>query len=933
MTLRIRVQVSLFFLVVWWSITLPAAALDVPLEVKEPSGVTRSAEPVTVGVPLPNTPGFTNTASLALYDGATVIPAQFRVLSRWGGTVDAADCPLRWVLVDFQAALTANETRTYHLKDTGPVTAPATSLTVDASDPAVLLIDTGAMTVTLNRQRGNLIDRVVVNGQIVSDDPTTERLRSGVQMVVEGGGVYRAGYASNPEVVVEEQGPVRVTVRVVTNLADSSGTSLRGGNVRVTHRLTFHANSAEIGLRTWLENNATFGDPGNGGAIPENILYFDSMVMDVPLAISGTRTVRTQGYEGTGADTDTWRVYQAHQLTNLNDESENFTYTIMHNVGQATTGTRHDGWIDVADANGGVTAGVRWFWQNYEKALSVSQNTVSLEFWPHEGVYPPTRTDLYQVEGGRHKGYEAVLEFHSSAPNSALMTARLTRPLIARAPSAWYFTTGAMGITDPGDQVFSGTYDDSRMNTAYARYNDLMRKRADGIAPDGGRYVNNIAEAREKRFVIGSYGTTDWYGWAHFGDCAWADGYSSNHYDMPGFALLHFLRTGDRALFDQFEPHVRQASEWGQIWGIDPNVCVASISFYEKVTHGLAVDGYRQAPSHNWIRRLVYYHWMTGDEMAKAAAIFNGEALDRYWNGCFDVTNPASMDLGAEQWSPLNEPRHLTWTIDNALALYDMTGETRWMTLAENCMRCVLYSYHKYGHANGYGASVLGRNLQTHYGAEPAVRFHQQSTNVSLRADVLDMLRGIITATYDQDRSESSGTGAAYYPAILADDWDWGRPNPESNDTIFNGFAASVYAYVGWLDHNSDYIRIADKLWSDFVFYPEYSPIYPARDYRNYASWDTWGWASSAYPGSDEKVFARETREGIPYLWVRAEMASGTSIDADIDGSGHVDATDVQLVINAALGIPITGASDINHDGQTDAVDVQLVINAALGFV
>ncbi|MBI4557010.1 MAG: PD40 domain-containing protein [Candidatus Hydrogenedentes bacterium] len=56
-------------------------------------------------------------------------------------------------------------------------------------------------------------------------------------------------------------------------------------------------------------------------------------------------------------------------------------------------------------------------------------------------------------------------------------------------------------------------------------------------------------------------------------------------------------------------------------------------------------------------------------------------------------------------------------------------------------------------------------------------------------------------------------------------------------------------------------------------------------------------------------------------------------IDADVDASGNVDAVDVQLVINAALGLATEGQTDVNRDGTVNAVDVQRVINAALGLV
>lgn len=52
----------------------------------------------------------------------------------------------------------------------------------------------------------------------------------------------------------------------------------------------------------------------------------------------------------------------------------------------------------------------------------------------------------------------------------------------------------------------------------------------------------------------------------------------------------------------------------------------------------------------------------------------------------------------------------------------------------------------------------------------------------------------------------------------------------------------------------------------------------------------------------------------------------------DINGDSVVNALDVQLVINEALGIDTGNNCDINNDGNVDALDVQLVINAALGI-
>src|SRR5580700_11386065 len=82
------------------------AAVNVPLTVQEAlypgsiAGVTRTLDPVTVGIPLPDDPntGATDISQLSL-SGATV--GQFRVLGRWPSG------RIKWVLIDTQATLTA----------------------------------------------------------------------------------------------------------------------------------------------------------------------------------------------------------------------------------------------------------------------------------------------------------------------------------------------------------------------------------------------------------------------------------------------------------------------------------------------------------------------------------------------------------------------------------------------------------------------------------------------------------------------------------------------------------------------------------------------------------------------------------------------------------------------------------------------------------
>lgn len=58
---------------------------------------------------------------------------------------------------------------------------------------------------------------------------------------------------------------------------------------------------------------------------------------------------------------------------------------------------------------------------------------------------------------------------------------------------------------------------------------------------------------------------------------------------------------------------------------------------------------------------------------------------------------------------------------------------------------------------------------------------------------------------------------------------------------------------------------------------------------------------------------------------------SSAAVPGDIDGSGGVDAVDVQFVILAALGNDIPFDADVDSSGFVTALDVQLVVNGSLG--
>ncbi len=65
-------------------------------------------------------------------------------------------------------------------------------------------------------------------------------------------------------------------------------------------------------------------------------------------------------------------------------------------------------------------------------------------------------------------------------------------------------------------------------------------------------------------------------------------------------------------------------------------------------------------------------------------------------------------------------------------------------------------------------------------------------------------------------------------------------------------------------------------------------------------------------------------------VWTSAALAG--PVPGDVNGDQAVNAVDVQLVINAALGLDSPYNCDVDGSMSVNAVDVQLVINAALGL-
>ena len=85
--------------------------ISCPLHLEETLGRKRVQEPVTVGIPMPQSAVFEASELALLNDKSEFIPLQVQVLSRW------FDESIQWVLLDFQASVRPNSVAEYRVEN------------------------------------------------------------------------------------------------------------------------------------------------------------------------------------------------------------------------------------------------------------------------------------------------------------------------------------------------------------------------------------------------------------------------------------------------------------------------------------------------------------------------------------------------------------------------------------------------------------------------------------------------------------------------------------------------------------------------------------------------------------------------------------------------------------------------------------------------
>jgi hypothetical protein len=748
-----------------------ATAVDGSLTVRETAGVARSDEPVTTGVPFA-AGAVKDLAALRLFDAAgKAIPADLHVLSPW------PDGSVRTALLTFLADVPAGGSAEFKLKDAGGQPVPAATVKVADGTDAVTL-DTGVLQLAVSRKRSSLIESLSIDGK-----PVLAAGGPGAIVTLPDGKQVNLADTPPTSVTLEHAGGVAATVVVKGRVGN-----LLNRLLGYTARLTVYAGRRIVRLKFWLENDGAFGfkfGAGNFNDQTAEWFYMDALLLRIPLAGDAAASVKVGKHAVELAKGDALAVEQRCEAGRW----KNFRYTIRQGDRELESGDRIDGLLQVA-AKGGprLNLGVRHFWQNYEKALTVKDGVLDVHLWPTFGDWPRSagtpglmppkgrevgdrRPGLYAFVGATHKCHELLLDFGSDELKATAAT--LDRPLMALASGEYYASTGAWGNFAPDEFLPK----DPKLADAVKRWRLWARNVVDPKAP-----LNLPAARQDNRFGPG-------YGWMDFGDLSWVDGVCDLHYDWNWIVTLDYILTGVPEFLDAAVEMSRFRMDVAQVWSDRDAENFDYLVRYEKGCNDLRYPFYTTdegtpQPQHNWIRGLILYYWLTGDEKAREAAVINAsrgiyERIVRWFQ-----QNPG----------PRGEPRQSGWNVMNLCAAYDLTAEPKYLDWAK-----VLWNNNlKLTWAEVLAGRMKLVPLQWYYSTDGLVNLHQRTGDPAILQQMKDfchLAQDPKNWQYSSDMCMFMTNYAGYLAACGVDDYlpdatkwlDMGVPRDPRRLVLYTG--------------------------------------------------------------------------------------------------------------------------------------------------
>jgi hypothetical protein len=476
--LRAKLLVAPIFLAVVAYLSAPAMAYaqtNIPLIIQESrvpgtSGVPRSQDPVSVGLPLADSAAIRDATQLGL---AGTSAGQFRVLGRWpSGNI-------KWILVDTLADVTAGGQDTRIALTNGSGNFGGADLAVDGGK--TIAVNTGAASFVLRKSRFNLIDQAVVNGKTIVASGSS----AGLVVVGPSPGItvcpcstiYSSSNDPASKVVIEENGPVRTVIKATGQHFDSDGHAY----MRFTVRLHFYKNKSFVKIVSSLQN-ADYGSSGTFATAYKGFAAYEVRVTPTlgdnrsfSIGTSHTPAKGTvaanqdaflfQGYSNKMEDCG-WvtpdtrarfapRSYVARKLIKPQSCQSTWSYAqegykVVRGNEVMASGDRAqypEGWADLQDSTGvGIEIGVNQLAAYWPKSLAFTAGgaEVRIGIWPNQSQFGEGGQQYFQ-SWPQYSLHTLFLNFHGSKlPDPAAEFQKFQAPLIARVHVSSYNDSGAL---------------------------------------------------------------------------------------------------------------------------------------------------------------------------------------------------------------------------------------------------------------------------------------------------------------------------------------------------------------------------------------------------------------------------------------------------------------------------------------------------------
>jgi hypothetical protein len=515
--------------------TLSGAALgsgaewSLPLTVEEPSGLARTAEPVSGGIPL-KSGQFAVDQKFALFEAGKEVPVQVVPL-----VIDEKGF-LRWVLVDFQTDLGPKERRTFTLKATPPTVRIPNAIRV-LKDGRSLMVDTGAVTFTVAEDRPfGLLNGVSVRRQPVA---------AGGEASYTDGFDGKRYVADKPEsVTLEYDGPMRTTVCAKGRFVGDADTHLQ-----YVARITAWAGKSAVHVKYTLVNSN--GEHYCYRQIKDSTASLKFLVEPHGTMLGAGKAVETPG--------EAWMQQSSRVVSAAIHRSDSLAWARWYaetpgaaKAGGAKAvadgrdlwvsqggGDQSEGWLAVKYDNKSIFAADLYFVEDPPRRLEAANGRLLLTgvTEPLEDAARPFSDRTRWLFDCSHLSSQYVLDFAAPTERAALSTAAKrwrARPHVL-APLAWYFESEQLPVGTFGTQA-----DELRCYDTWGWKYDLKD------APTGP--VGQMA--RIPRWTCGD------------------DNHFTSEQDTVESLLLMYLRTGARGFYDATETWVNYFMDL-QTWRTD----------------------------------------------------------------------------------------------------------------------------------------------------------------------------------------------------------------------------------------------------------------------------------------------------------------------------------------------------------------------------